>query len=95
MSATACPIARFRCGKLVTTPNALSQLTREDILTGIGRHQAGDWGDVSEADRQTNEWALIERSRLWSAYHAQNGTKFWIITEANRRSTTILLPKDY
>ena len=95
MTTKSIPLAKFRCGKLVTTPNALSQLTREDILMGIGRHQAGDWGDVSEADRQANERALIERTRLWSVYHAGNGTKFWLITEADRRSTTILLPEDY
>ena len=95
MTTKSIPLAKFRCGKLVTTPNALAQLTREEILMGIGRHQAGDWGDVDEHDRQANERALIERTRLWSVYHTGNGTKFWIITEADRRSTTILLPKDY
>jgi len=95
MSVTAYPIAKFRLGKIVSTPNALSQLTQEDILMGIQRHQAGDWGDVDEHDRQANERALIERTRLWSVYHAAAGTKFWLITEADRMATTVLLPEDY
>jgi hypothetical protein len=95
MSVQAYPIAKFRCGKIVSTPNALSRLTQEEILLGIKRHQAGDWGDVDEHDRQANERALIEGTRLWSVYHAANGVKFQIITEANRSATTVLLPEDY
>ncbi len=85
-------LAKFRCGKILTTPNVLERLTREDILRGIGRHHAGDWGD---GDNEANERALIARTRLWSVYRAENGTKFWIITEANRLTTTVLLPEDY
>ncbi|TAK97432.1 MAG: hypothetical protein EPO07_13250 [Verrucomicrobia bacterium] len=88
-------MAKFRCGKIVTTPNALERLTREDILRGIGQHQAGDWGDVNEHDQQANERALTEGTRLWSVYQAANGTMFWIITEADRSATTVLLPEDY
>jgi len=95
MNANVLPIAKFRCGRIVTTPTALESLPREDILRGIGRHQAGDWGDVNEHDRQANERALIERTRLWSVYHTVEGIKFWIITEADRRLTTVLLPTDY
>jgi hypothetical protein len=87
--------AKFRCGRIVCTPNALSQISREDMLMGIGRHQAGDWGDVNEHDRQANERALIDKTRLWSVYHAGNGVKFQIITEADRTVTTVLLPADY
>jgi hypothetical protein len=95
MSAYALLIAKFRLGKIVSTPNALDQLTQEDILTGIQRHQAGDWGDVSEDDRAANERALIEGTRLWSVYHAGNGVKFWLITEADRFATSVLMPEDY
>jgi hypothetical protein len=52
-------------------------------------------GDVDEHDRQANDRALIEGTRLLSVYQAVNGTKFWIITEADRSVTTILLPEDY
>lgn len=89
------PIARFRLGRLVSTPNALLQLTAEDIFTAIQRHQAGDWGDVDDADRQENESSLTERLRLLSVYHSAKGIKFWVITEADRTLTTILLPEDY
>ena len=95
MTTTTLPIAKFRLGKIVSTPNALDQLTQEDILLAIGRHQAGDWGDVSEEDRAANERALIKGTRLWSVYHAGNGVKFWLITEADRSYTTVLVPEDY
>ena len=95
MSAIAMPIAKFRLGHIVSTPNALDHLTQDDILTGIQRHQAGDWGDVDAHDRTANGQALVEGTRILSVYHAANGTKFWIITEADRSVTTILLPKDY
>jgi hypothetical protein len=89
------PIAKFRLGHIVSTPNALEHLTQDDILLGIKRHQAGDWGDVDEHDRQENESSLQQGFRLLSVYHAGNGTKFWIISEADRSVTTILLPEDY
>ena len=95
MSTQSFPIARFRLGHIVSTPNALAHLTQEDILRGIQRHQAGDWGDVCAEDRQANDQALVGGTRLLSAYHAANGTKFWLITESDRSSTTVLLPEDY
>ena len=95
MSASEPPRAKFRCGRMMTSANALSRLSNEDILRGIGRHQAGDWGDVSEEDRQKNELSLQKGFRLWSVYHDANGVKFWIITEADRSATTVLMPEDY
>ena len=95
MTTTPHPVAKFRLGQIVATPNALSQLTHEDTLRGIQRHQAGDCGDVSDEDRQENELSLKEGFRLFSVYHAANGVKFWIITEADRSATTILMPEDY
>ena len=95
MSANPYPIARFRLGHIVSTPNALAHLTQEDILHGIQRHQAGDWGDVCAEDRQANDQALVKGTRILSVYHAGNGTRFWIITERDRSVTTVLLPEDY
>jgi hypothetical protein len=80
---------------MVATPNALAQLTQDDILRGLQRHQAGDWGDMDEHDRQENELSLKSGFRLLSVYRAANGVKFWIITEADRSATTVLLPEDY
>ena len=95
MSTQSFPIARFRIGHIVSTPNALAHLTQEDILLGIQRHQAGDWGDVCAEDRQANDQALVHGTRILSVYHAANGTKFWVIMEADRSMTTVLLPEDY
>jgi len=88
-------LAKFRLGHLVSTPNALSQLPNEEILTAIQRHQFGDWGDVDEHDRRENDRALSEGTRLLSVYHTADGVKFWIITEADRSVTTVLMPEDY
>ena len=95
MTTTALPIAKFRLGKIVSTPNALDRLTQDDILLAIGRHQAGDWGDVSEDDRAANERALVEGTRLWSVYHTGSGVKYWLITEAGRRVTNVELHISY
>ena len=95
MSAYALLIAKFRLGKIVSTPNALDRLTQDDILMGIQRHQAGDWGNVDTHGHAANERALVEGTRLWSVYHTGSGVKFWLITEADRSHTTVLLPEDY
>jgi hypothetical protein len=95
MSAQPVPVALFRLGHIVATPNALAQLTPQDMLTALQRHLAGDWGDVDEPDRQENELSLEKGRRLLSVYHAASGVKFWIITGAGRQVTTVLLPEDY
>ena len=95
MSATAVSAAKFQLGQIVATPNALDRLTQDDIRSGIIRHQSGDWGDLDADDRKENDLALERGNRLLSAYQASNGVKFWIITEADKSSTTVLLPEDY
>ena len=94
-SSNSIPVALFRLGRICATPNALATLSQPDILTGLQRHQAGDWGDVDDDDRQANDRALKDGSRLFSVYHSTNRVKFWIITEADRSLTTVLLPQDY
>lgn len=95
MEAKDLPTALFRLGRIVSTPNALGKLTQSDILTALRRHQAGDWGDVDHEDRQANDQALQEGTRLFSVYHSAARVKFWVITEADRSVTTFLLPEDY
>ena len=85
----------FTLGQTVITPGALDTLHPEDVRDAIGRHARGDWGDCCEADAAENEFALGKRLRLFSIYHDRQGTKFWIITEADRSATSILLPEDY
>lgn len=89
------PVAVFRLGRVVSTPNAIQSLSKEDILRGLQRHQAGDWGELASGDWESNDRALSNGSRILSAYRATNGTRFWIITEADRSVTTVLLPEDY
>jgi hypothetical protein len=95
MSAQTIPVAVFRLGRIIATPNARESLTQDDILLGIQRHQAGDWGNLTADNRAANDRALAQGGRIVSAYQAMNGTKFWLITEADRSTTTILLPEDY
>lgn len=86
---------RFPMGQLVATPNALAQLTHDDITTALRRHAIGDWGDLDEHDRLENEASLVHGLRLLSVYTGANGTRFYVITEADRSATTVLLPEDY
>ena len=86
---------KFDLGQLMITPNALSTIAPPEIATALSRHLQGDWGDCCPDDRAANDAALLEGSRLFSVYHTANGTKFWIITEWDRSSTTVLLPQDY
>ena len=90
MSAT-----KFPFGRIVITPNAMNSLTYDDMVAGMMRHLTGDWGDVDKHDRRENDKALKNGSRLLSVYHASNRVRFWIITEADRSATTVLLPEDY
>jgi hypothetical protein len=86
---------KFELGTLLITPAAQAALTSQDICTALGRHAQGDWGDVDAADKLENERSLREDLRLLSAYHTATGTRFWVITEADRSATTVLLPSDY
>jgi hypothetical protein len=89
------PQEKFPLGQTVITPNARDTLNPEDVRQSLLRHASGDWGDVDEHDRRENELSLTKRLRLFSVYHDQSKLKFWIITEADRSATTILLPEDY
>ncbi len=95
MNTPGIPIAIVRLGRIVATANALRSLTENEILLGIQRHQAGDWGSVQGTDREANDRALTHSGRIHSAYDSASGIRFWIITEADRSITTVLLPEDY
>jgi hypothetical protein len=85
---------KFQLGQVVITPHALEKLNSNDILDALNRHVVGDWGELDTEDRQTNDAALQSGDRLLSVYRS-GSTKFWIITEASREVTTVLLPEDY
>ena len=86
---------KFSLGQTVATPHALQTLSTDDIQRALTRHVTGDWGDCCPDDRVANEQALEQGGRLFSVYHADNSMKFWVITEADRSSTTVLMPEDY
>jgi hypothetical protein len=83
-------------GRVVATPGALKLLTeaREHPLDFLARHATGDWGDLCGFDRRQNEIGLRDGYRVFSSYNMPAG-RVWIITEADRSITTILLPEEY
>jgi len=87
--------AFFPLGRTMSTPGALATLTGEELFNALSRHARGDWGDCSADDAAANDEALRDGSRLFSVYHTARGVKFWVITEADRSSTTVLLPDEY
>jgi hypothetical protein len=89
-------VVPFPLGKIVATPGAWEVLLEagENPLSYLSRHASGDWGDLDEDDRRENERSLKHGWRLLSSYPV--GEKvIWIITEADRSVTTILLPEEY
>ena len=87
----------FSLGQVVATPGALSAMTELNIvpLDLIHRHNTGDWGDLGAEDQQQNLLALRSGLRIFSSYKISASVKIWIITEADRSSTTLLLPDEY
>ena len=85
----------FELGQTVITPTALHSLDASDVYHALRRHASCDWGECSPDDWQANDLALQDESRILSVYRDSHGVKFWIITEADRSATTVLLPEDY
>lgn len=98
VSAPACPPGdRFRLGRLLMTRGALQALevADDDPFAYFGRHASGDWGEVDEEDERSNDLAVEQGRRILSAYRTSQGERIWLITEADRSVTTILLPEEY
>jgi hypothetical protein len=85
---------KFPLGQVVITTNAAQHLDTIVVREALRRHAAGDWGDLPPEDACENELSLKEGFRLHSAY-GSGERRFWIITEADRSVTTILMPEDY
>lgn len=92
---------QFPLGRILATPRSLELLKQYDlnIHTYLNRHQKGDWGDIPIEDKRTNREALVYGNRLLSAYILNpddpSNSRLWIITEADRSVTTLLLPEEY
>lgn len=87
----------FPLGRTVATPAALVALTFNQVSPQmlLHRHRNGDWGDLSEEDKQLNDQAVKDGSRILSAYVLADGTRVWVLTEGDRSASTILLPEEY
>jgi hypothetical protein len=89
--------ALFPLGQIVATPGALVALERANQCPAyfLARHAGGDWGELDPSDIPENEYSRANGFRLLSSYTTVTGEKLWIITEADRSSTTLLLPEEY
>lgn len=101
----------FRLGSVYATPAALALLERHGIsgATLLVRHQCGDFGHIGADSVRENMFAVEHGGRIISAYRLlaekvlltmttaeqRRTPTAWIITEADRSATTILLPDDY
>ncbi len=87
--------AKFQFGATTATTRVMDTIDPDDAMVALMRHGRGDWGDVNEEDWKANNQALKDGGRLLSVYRSLERIRFWIITEADRSATTILLPEDY
>ncbi|MBO2975415.1 hypothetical protein J4755_25380 [Burkholderia pseudomallei] len=87
----------FKLGRIFATPAALEIIAEAcvSIIDLLIRHMRGDWGDLSEADRQQNELSVDAGLRLLSSYVLPGGQTVWVITEWDRSTTAFLLPGEY
>ncbi|MBS1842769.1 MAG: hypothetical protein JST77_18215 [Acidobacteria bacterium] len=87
----------FDLGQLVATPGALAALekTGQNAMEFLSRHIRGDWGELPKEDKDENQLSLDKGFRLLSSYRTTAGDKLWVITEADRSHTTLLLPEEY
>jgi hypothetical protein len=85
----------FEPGRLIITRAAVTDIPQEDIDAAFARHLRGDWGLLVPQDCDTNQEALKEGGGLFSVYQSTSGKRFWIVTEPDRSTTTVLLPADY
>jgi hypothetical protein len=93
---------KFSLGRIVATSGALEALATagQSAVEFLARHVSGDWGELDSEDKSLNDAAVIEGSRILSAYKTREGERIWIITEAVndvglRYASTILLPEEY
>ena len=85
----------YRIGQLLITAGVYERVSNDEIQTMLSRHVRGDWGIVCDEDKEENDDALRNGGRILSAYQSSGKERVWIITEADRSATTILLPEEY
>ena len=87
----------FKLGQIMATPGALAAMEEAGQAAWelVSRHVQGDWGEVGAEDAEANARSVEDGSRILSAYHLKTGERLWVLTEADRSSTCILLPDEY
>lgn len=88
----------FELGRVVLTPGAMElfESNPDGIRFYLDKHQSGDWGNLDKEDAKENDLSVREGFRILSSYHHYySGKVFWVITEADRSATTLLLPDEY
>lgn len=91
-------VSKFKLGQILITVGAREAINAacDEVVKLLRRHGAGDWGDISPSDAALNDQALTDGTRLLSAYLLRDSvTKVWVITEADRAATTVLMPDEY
>ena len=89
-------LPRFVWGEVAATPGAWAAVDgdADRLMLLVARHIRGDWGDLCAEDVAANEAAIASGGRILSAYTLAHGARVWVITEADRASTAILLPEE-
>jgi hypothetical protein len=87
----------FELGRIVATQGGLQALEAagQQPSVFLDRHASGDWGELDDEDKRENDFSLHNDLRILSSYTTAAGDKIWIITEADRSATTLLLPDEY
>lgn len=87
----------FSLGQIFLTVGAKEALEEsgQNAFDFLSRHQTGDWGDLCEEDKQENDFSVKEGFRILSAYKTNSGERIYVITEADRSSSCLLLPEEY
>jgi hypothetical protein len=90
-------MSKFHLGQIVATPGALEALAESGQTPDffLAKHSSKDWGEVGNGDKKLNDEALVNGERLLSAYRTLKNVRIWVITEADRSSTCLLLPEEY
>ncbi len=92
---------KFKLGSICLTNGVLNECNdtagfHDFVMDSIEKHSNGNWGNLSEEDKRENEFSLNEHLRILSAYnHSYSGKKIWVITEADRSTTSVLFPEEY
>lgn len=86
---------KFELGNVHVTHGVMENFQQPFVILCLTKHRLGNWGEVDEEDQKTNDQALKHGERILSAYTAANGEKLWVITEWDRKLTTVLMPDEY